>query len=62
MSDWFYVAVAYGAVGGSLAVYVLLLARRVSQATQVAQELKTALAQQVPVDQDHVSCDTPRVG
>jgi hypothetical protein len=48
VSNWTYVAIAYTVVWGSLAVYALLLARRVSQAREVARRLGEAESDNVP--------------
>jgi len=40
VSDWAYVAIAYTLVWGSLALYALFLARRVSQAREVSRRLR----------------------
>jgi hypothetical protein len=43
VSDWWYVAIAYTVVWGSLALYALFLARRVSQARGVARRLRETI-------------------
>jgi hypothetical protein len=40
VSNWAYVAIAYTVVWGSLAIYALILARRVAQARKVTQRLR----------------------
>lgn len=40
MSNWAYVAIAYTVVWGSLAVYAVVLARRVAQARRAVQRLR----------------------
>jgi hypothetical protein len=40
VSSWTYVAIAYTVVWGALAVYALLLARRVAQAKEVERRLE----------------------
>jgi hypothetical protein len=42
VSNWGYVTIAYTVVWGSLAVYAIVLARRVSQAREVAARLRDA--------------------
>ena len=60
MSDWAYVAIAYTVVWGSLAVYALVLARRVSQARRVERELQASLeTDQQRKDQDGAAWDAP---
>jgi CcmD family protein len=57
VSNWTYVAIAYTVVWGSLAVYALLLARRVSQAQDIARRLNTPDSQEK--EQDGAACDAP---
>lgn len=58
VSDWVYVAIAFTAVWGSLAVYTFLLARRVSQAREVARALREALETSAESpEQDDIVCD-----
>jgi len=69
VSSWAYVAIAYTVAWGGLAVYAVLLARRVAQARRVARELNdvverspshSALPQGHAVDeQDSAVCDAP---
>lgn len=62
MSEWTYVAAAFTIVWGSLAIYAIILARRVSQAQQVARALREGLDRQSPaLDQDVAACDVPPV-
>lgn len=60
MSDWSYVAIAYTVVWGSLAVYALVLARRVTQARQVARRLRDAAPDDTSEPEgETLSCDVP---
>lgn len=60
MSDWTYVGVAFTIVWGSLAVYAIVLARRVSQARTVARSLRESLdSRNRQLEQDHAVCDAP---
>jgi hypothetical protein len=64
VSNWAYVAIAFTVVWGSLAVYALLLARRVTQAREVSRQLSEALAEDTRADgaleeQDSSVCDAP---
>jgi hypothetical protein len=60
VSDWVYVAIAFTAVWGALAFYALLLARRVTQAREVADNLRRAAEGTPPVtEQDGTACDAP---
>ena len=60
MSDWGYVAIAYTVVWGALALYALLLARRVSQARRVERDLQDALrSEQQGDDQESAVWDAP---
>lgn len=52
MSEWAYVAAAYTIVWGALAVYALVLARRVTQARNVAAALGAG-------QHDEAECDDP---
>lgn len=61
MSNWGYVAIAYTVVWGSLAIYALLLARRVSQARKVAQQLRRQEADN-PHESSVVSPASPVTG
>jgi hypothetical protein len=56
------VTIAYLAVWGGLAVYALILARRVTQAKEVADALREALEHgpETP-DSETAACDTPPV-
>ncbi len=45
MPSWAYVAIAFIVVWGALAVYALVLARRVTQAERVAQSLRDGQAE-----------------
>lgn len=60
MSNWAFVAIAYTLVWGSLALYAVLLARRVSQARQVMESLQQTGQHQV-AERDGTVCDTPPV-
>ena len=59
MSDWAYVAIAYTVVWGSLAVYAIVMARRVTQAERVERSLRDAVETEQSPEQDTVLCDTP---
>lgn len=60
MSDWTYVAVAFTIVWGSLVIYAIVLARRVSQARAVARGLRESLeSRNRHLEQDHAVCDAP---
>ena len=60
MSDWAYVALAFTVVWGALAIYALVLARRVTQARIVADKLREApQAEMPPQDRDSAVCDAP---
>jgi hypothetical protein len=60
MSNWGYVAIAYTLVWGSLAVYAVLLARRVAQARALTRTLRDSLEGNTRVvDEDGAACDTP---
>jgi cob(I)alamin adenosyltransferase len=60
VSDWAYVAIAYVVVGGSLAGYALLLARRVAQARRVERDLQAVLeSDQQGSEQDSAVWDAP---
>ncbi|MDQ2741912.1 MAG: hypothetical protein M3Z66_06395 [Chloroflexota bacterium] len=60
MSNWAYVAIAYTVVWGALAVYALVLARRVTQARRVSHGLGDTLAGKIEADQqDNQLCETP---
>jgi CcmD family protein len=62
VSNWAYVTIAYLAVWGGLAVYAVILARRVTQAKEVADALRDALEQSPETpDQESAACDTPPV-
>jgi hypothetical protein len=61
VSDWAYVALAYIVVGGALTIYTALLARRVSQARQLARSLtrgEQPRESQSPRE-DSALCDAP---
>jgi CcmD family protein len=53
VSEWAYVTAAYTIVWGALAVYAVVLARRVAQARDVARALTST------DDPDDVECDDP---
>lgn len=60
MSNWAYVAIAYTVVWGALAVYALVLARRVTQARRVSRGLGDTLAGKTVADQqDNQLCEAP---
>lgn len=60
MSDWFYVAIAYTIVWGALAVYALILARRVAQTRAAARQLRDSLSDAGREDEQESSvCDAP---
>jgi hypothetical protein len=60
LSNWAFVAIAYTLVWGSLAVYALLLARRVAQARDVTRALQQSVEnERQAVDKDGAACDTP---
>ena len=60
MSSWVYVAIAFTAVWGALALYALLLARRVTQAREIAENLRRAAEGSPPLpEQDATVCDAP---
>lgn len=60
MSNWAYVAIAYTVVWGALAVYALVLARRVTQARRVSRGLGNSPAGSIQADQqDSALCETP---
>jgi hypothetical protein len=60
VSDWAYIAIAYTVVWGSLAVYALLLARRVTQARNVDRVLRDAAQAEADGNrQDDALCDAP---
>ena len=62
VSNWGYIALAYTVVWGSLAVYAIVLARRVAQASRVAAALRQSLSEGgSPVERDGTSCDAPPV-
>jgi CcmD family protein len=58
VSDWGYIVIAYVAVWGALAVYALVLARRVRQAEIVARKLRDALAEERRPEND-LLCEAP---
>ncbi len=58
MSSWGYVALAYAIVWGSLALYALFLARRVTQSQKVERQLQEGLAES-PTEQQNTICDAP---
>ncbi|MGH2447844.1 MAG: hypothetical protein ACRDFS_04495 [Chloroflexota bacterium] len=58
MSNWGYVAIAFIACWGSLAVYAVVLARRVAQAQEVARQLREAASVDRQAESD-LACDTP---
>ncbi len=60
MSNWAFVAIAYTIVWGALAVYALVLARRVTQARRVSRGMEDALDGKIQADQqDGTLCETP---
>jgi hypothetical protein len=60
LSNWAFVAIAYTLVWGSVALYALLLARRVAQARDVTQALHQAMENdRQAVERDGTVCDTP---
>jgi hypothetical protein len=60
LSNWGFVAIAYTLVWGSVAIYALVLARRVAQARQVTQILQQSLQNEMQaVEEDGTVCDTP---
>ncbi|MGH2443504.1 MAG: hypothetical protein ACRDFX_10110 [Chloroflexota bacterium] len=66
MSSWGYVAIAYILVWGSLAIYGLLLARRVVQARKTTRELRESARagdtrEMTREEQDSPVCDAPPV-
>jgi hypothetical protein len=56
VSDWGYVALAYAVGWGALAVYAVLLARRVWQAQEVAGRLRGAAQPDPDAGEE---CDAP---
>lgn len=62
MSNWAFVTIAYVAVWGGLAVYALVLARRVTIASRVARVLRRATEEGNEERESESSvCDTQRV-
>jgi hypothetical protein len=59
VSDWAYVTVAYTVVWGSLAVYAVVLARRISRADELATRLRDAIKGEAPSGQDSSLCEAP---
>ncbi|MDQ2741842.1 MAG: hypothetical protein M3Z66_06045 [Chloroflexota bacterium] len=60
MSDWAFVAAAWTIVWGSLAMYAVVLARRVTQAREIARHLRRELDRsERKAEGDSVLCDTP---
>lgn len=62
MSNWAYVAIAYTVVWGALALYALLLVRRVAQAREVERHLNQAQQSELrgpESEQESVACDVP---
>lgn len=60
MSNWAYVAIAYTVVWGALAVYALLLARRVAQTREVTRKLRESLESgEQAEEQENTICDAP---
>jgi len=60
VSDWGYIALAYTVVWGSLAVYAVILARRVAQARHVSRVLRESLEPAAdPEHGDSAVCDAP---
>jgi CcmD family protein len=58
VSDWFYVTLAFAVVWGGLAMYALMLARRVTQAGRIEQSLRSALREDQE-GSDAPVCDAP---
>lgn len=62
MSNWAYVALAYTVVWGSLALYAVILARRVAQTRESTRRLRDMLAGEEQREQrENAVCDTPPV-
>jgi Flp pilus assembly protein protease CpaA len=62
VSDWWYIAIAYTAVWGGLAVYAIFMARRVTQARIVAQRLREMSEVETEMRlPEGATCDTPPV-
>jgi hypothetical protein len=60
LSNWAFVAIAYTLVWGSVALYALLLARRVAQARGVTRILQESVQNDgQAVEKDGAACDTP---
>lgn len=60
MSNWAFVAIAYTLVWGSIAVYALLLARRVAQTRAVTRALEKSLHDERRAGESEAGvCDTP---
>lgn len=60
LSNWAFVAIAYTLVWGSVALYALLLARRVAQARDVTQALQRSVEREMQaLERDGTACDTP---
>jgi hypothetical protein len=60
LSNWGFVAIAYTLVWGSVAMYALLLARRVAQARDATRMLHQSLEHEIQaVEKDGTVCDTP---
>jgi hypothetical protein len=60
LSNWAFVATAYSLVWGSVALYALLLARRVAQARDVTRVLQRSVEnERQAVERDGAVCDTP---
>jgi hypothetical protein len=60
LSNWAFVAIAYTLVWGSVALYALLLARRVAQARDVTQALQRSVEpERQALERDGTACDTP---
>ena len=62
MSNWAYVAIAYTVAWGALAVYAVVLARRLAQAREVARTLSEGLeGSRGAEEQEQTACDAPPV-
>ncbi len=66
MSNWSYVALAFGVAWTALILYALLLARRVSQAQRIAQTMRAVQQERTedsvarsPDGGDSPLCDAP---
>jgi hypothetical protein len=61
VSNWSYVAIAFIAVWGALAVYALTLARRVTQAARIAEAMREASQVATSAAHESAVCDAPPV-